>query len=86
MDVKKGELLTLDDSKEYLVIDKILFEGKDYIFTNEMFGEDFGNQYHIFELDNDGLEEVLDQKKIELLMPVFNNGIKKALEEENFNV
>ena len=89
MIIENGDLLTLDGEEKSLVIDNILFEGKKYIFTNKIINDNPTQEYEIYEVDNDELEIIDDEKTIEILMPMFNNNVKKMLEEinnEEFNV
>ena len=99
MKIENGDFLTLNTEKneQYLVIDIILFEGVKYIFTNKFVDEKPTEDYAIYEFitneddeTSDGnIRLINDNAKIELLFPMFNNNVKKILQElnkERFNI
>ncbi len=89
MRIENGDLLTLGGGETHLVIDNILFEDKKYIFTNEFKGEEPTQQYAIYEVSEEGLSLITDETKMQILFPMFNNNVKKILQEvknERFNI
>ena len=80
MKIEAGDLLTIEE-KQYLTIDVILFEGINYLFSNEIANDQPTKQYVIFKQEDDEVEEVEDPKMIEVLFPIFSGNIQKLIEE-----
>lgn len=67
-----GKIMTLDDNKDYLLLEKIELSGKSYLYTVEVDKDDMPTKnYHFLELihesDGDYTEEVDDKDIIEAL-------------------
>ena len=72
------DVITLDDGKEYYLMDKNVIDGVTYYYAVEYKGnvEDMiGNEFCFFEEDNGDLVDVIDEEMITKLIDLF---IKKA--------
>lgn len=81
-----GEVITVDN-EQYTILDTVLYEGKDYIFTNKVKGEEPSETYIIFEYYEDGVNgsvsEVSDPKLLERLIPICSKNIQKIIDVMN---
>lgn len=81
-----GEIITVDN-KEYTIMDTVLYEGKDYIFTNIVNNDEPSETFIIFELIDDGengtVIEVTEQKILERLIPICSKNIEKTINVMN---
>lgn len=82
MKLEVGDLLTIED-KEYLTMDIILYEGANYLFTNEIINEEPTQHYTIFKQEDDEVVEITDSKIINVILPIFNSNIQKLITESN---
>lgn len=67
-----GKVITLDDNKDYLLLEMLNLSGKEYLYTVEVGKDDVPtSNYHFLELihedDGDYTEEVEDRNIIEAL-------------------
>lgn len=67
-----GKVITLDDNKDYLLLEKIELNGKEYLYMVEVGKNDVPtSNYHFLELiheaDGDYTEEVEDKNIIEAI-------------------
>lgn len=67
-----GKVITLDDNKDYLLLEKVDLNGKEYLYMVEVEKNDVPtSNYHFLELihevDGDYTEEVEDKNIIEAL-------------------
>lgn len=67
-----GKVITLDDNKDYLLLEKVELDHKEYLYMVEVDENDMPTaNYHylelIHELDGDYTEEVEDKKIIEAI-------------------
>lgn len=74
--MKKEDVITLDDNKEYVILDIANLADKKYLYTVEIDKEDMPTtNYKFLELfeDSDGMsvEEVEDEKVLEALINLF---------------
>ena len=65
---EKGDLLTLSNEKEYIVINQINFDNKDYLF---LVSKDGISNVAICLLENDTLSIVKDANTLEILLKKF---------------
>lgn len=66
------DIITLDDNKDYLILEKVELSGREYLYTVEVDKNDKPTtDYHFLELvheaDGDAVGEVLDKNIIEAL-------------------
>ena len=85
-----GDILTIS-GVEYVVLDNILNEDKKYIFTNKIIENDeLGKEFYTFEVFEDGVKQIKDDKLLEILLPIFQNNINSKNEkykmEDKYNV
>ena len=63
---------------EYVVLDEILYEENKYIFTNKIKENDeLGKEFYTFEVYDNGVNQIKDDKLLEILLPVFHKNINK---------
>ena len=83
MKVEKNTMITIEDV-EYAVVDKILYEGVDYLFANKYENDEPTDNYIVYELiDDTDVVLVTDKKIIEKLLPIFTKDIQKKIDEIN---
>lgn len=80
MKVEKEDIITIEGI-EYAVIDKVLYEGTDYILTNKYEKEEPTETYIVYELIDDDVLLVTDKKVLEKLAPIFSKDVKKIIDE-----
>ena len=68
--LEKGELLTLDDDREYAVAALTIIDNIEYVFLMDT--EDYSNFLICSYDNNDGLEDVDDQKLLQELIKIFD--------------
>lgn len=71
-----GKIITLDDNKDYLILEMTKLDSKEYLYVVEVDKDDMPTtSYHYLELihesDGDEIEEVEDKKVIESLTNLF---------------
>lgn len=67
----KGDLLTLSNGKEYIVINQIQFDGKDYVY---LVTKDGVSGVAVCLLENDTLTTISDGEFLKLLLEEFKKG------------
>lgn len=65
-----GDLLTLSDNQEYLVMKQIYFKGKNYVY---LVTKDGISDVLICSYEEDNLNIVRDEELFEKLLNLFNN-------------
>lgn len=80
MNIDIKDVITLDDSKSYVVVSKVLYEGKTYYYII-----DKGNMKNIKFLyeDNNELVEFNNKELLTKLLPLFFNEVKDELPTSN---
>ena len=66
--LKQGEVLTLSDNKKYSVVFSCEYENKNYVYLMDQ--DDYSNSIFC-EFINEELEEVTDEKTLEIIMKKF---------------
>ena len=71
-----GKIITLDDDKDYLLLDQVELDDSKYLYTVEVDKEDMPNgNYHFFLLveedDGDYTEEIDDKDVIESITSIL---------------
>lgn len=72
MNKEKNLIVTLNNSKKYVLVSSILFEGKKYVYLSGL--EDYKDVV-IGEMENDEITVVSDIKLFGQLIIEFNNAI-----------
>ncbi len=89
MKFKLEDVLTIKGEK-YTVLNSILYEGKDYIFTNKVKNDEPSDIFMAFEVVDGGVCEVKNEKILERILPIFSNNVQKIINkmktEEKFNI
>lgn len=88
-----GEVITVDN-EQYTILDTVLYEGKDYIFTNKVKNDKPSETFIIFEFfkddENGSVLEVSDPKLLERLIPICSKNIQKVVDvmnlKDKFNI
>lgn len=76
MEIEIKDTLTLDDGCEYVVVSKVNYESKIYLYlVNEK-----GKMLFCL-LNNESLKEIKDEKLIAKLIPLFLKNSKMVVEE-----
>ena len=79
MDVSVGEVLLVDDGK-YIVLDRVLFNNKTYIFVNKLDSEENPtDDLYAYEVIDDEISMVMDKKIFVFLLPKFEKNIEKMI-------
>ena len=81
MDIGIRDILTLSDKKEYVVVSKILYENKTYLFLIDLNDE---MNIKICYLNDDEVIETRDKELNTKLLPLFVEETKKIV-ENNFS-
>lgn len=77
MKLEINKIVTLGNNEEYLIIDKVLKDDKEYYYIAEVNeeGTDIKDNYKIvcatYEEDNVFLDEVIGEDKLKLILPLF---------------
>ena len=76
MSIDIKDILTLDDDNKYVVVSKVYFEGKDFLYL-----VDINNNANLkfCYVDNDELVESSDKELNTKLLPLFFDEIKDML-------
>lgn len=82
-----GKVITLDDNKDYLLLEKIGLNGKEYLYMVEVDKNDMPTMnYHFLELihesDGDYTEEVEDRNIIEALTSLLTIKYSDEINDE----
>lgn len=79
MDISVGEVLVVEDGK-YIVLDKVSFNNKTYIFVNKLDSEENPtNDLYAYEVIDDEISMVMDKKILDFLLPKFEKNIEKMI-------
>ena len=68
--LKQGDILTLEDDKEYVVVDTTVMN--DIVYVYLMNSTDYSNFMFCSYDQTDGLYEVEDQETLDSLIKIFN--------------
>ena len=77
MKLEINKIVTLGNQEEYLIIDKVEYEGKEYYYVAEIneTGTDIKDNYKIvgatYKDDQIYLDEVLGEDKLKAILPLF---------------
>lgn len=77
MKLEINKIVTLGNQEEYLIIDKVEYEGKEYYYVAEIneTGTDIKDNYKIvgatYKDDQIYLDEVLGEDKLKTILPLF---------------
>ena len=71
MTIKHGEIITLTDNKEYVIVDFAQLGSFEYLYLIEQ--NDFNNKVFYKKVDDDKLIKVIDKELIDRLTTYFNN-------------
>ena len=80
MNINIKDILLLDDNNEYVVVSKIYYNGKDYLY---LFDINNNENLKICYFDGDELIENNNKDLNTELLPLFFGKIKNILQEEN---
>ena len=81
MNIKLGDLLTLDDGR-YVTLDNIEYKNEKYIFTDKVDDNDKPmNDTCVFKIVGDVLEIIDDKDLLDTLMPIFLKDIEKLVQD-----
>lgn len=80
MNINIKDILSLDDNNEYVVVSKIYYNGKDYLYLVDI---DNNENLKICYFDGDELIENNNKDLNTELLPLFFGKIKNILQEEN---
>ena len=74
-----GDLLTISD-KKYIVLDKINYLSKEYIFVNEMTNDEKNtDKYLVMKVVGECVTILEEKSLINNLLPFFSNNIQKMV-------
>lgn len=77
MKLELNKIVTLGNNEEYLIVDMINYEGKEYYYVAEVNedGSDIKDNYKIvyatYKDDQVYLDEVLGEDKLKVILPLF---------------
>ena len=78
-----GDILTIA-GEEYAVIDRILYEGINYILTSKYENDEPKGEYIAFELvGDDQVLQVKNKQILEKILPIFSKNVKKVIDLMN---
>ena len=80
MNINIKDVLTLSDDKKYIVVSKIYYSGKDYLYLVDI---DDNENLKFCYLDNDEVVEISDKELNTRLLPLFFGKVKNMLKEQN---
>ena len=81
MDIAIGELLTIEE-KKYITLEVLTHKGNNYAFVNKVTDEDeCTDEFYIFEILEDGIRIVIEDKLKNELMTKFQNLLEKDIKE-----
>lgn len=83
MDIVVGDLLTINGEK-YITMDTVLYDGINYAFVNKMtIDEEPTKEFYTFQIINDGVKIVKDEKILNILLPMFSESVQKMIDKIN---
>jgi len=77
MELEVNKIVTLGNNEEYLIVDKVIYEDKEYYYVAEVNEDDtdIKDNYKIvcatYKDDNIYLDEVLGEDKLKKILPLF---------------
>ncbi len=71
------------EGKDYITLDKIIFNGQEYIFTNELENDEPTKIFRVFRLKENGIVEVTDKGVLSQILPTFSKNMNDKLEVIN---
>lgn len=77
MENEKEVIITLDNEKKYVLIDKITYQNEEYLYLTNV---DNVLENMIVLLKDNKVEKVLDKEKIQILVKLFEEKIKKDIQ------
>lgn len=81
MSFKREDVITFDDNEKVIVLEVLMHEGIEYLYVNEILPDesDLTDKYRIlFANYEDGtLESVNDPELLQVLVPMFEEKLKK---------
>lgn len=81
MDFTNGTIITVKN-KRYIIIETIVYENKNYIFTNEIKGEEeLTEDYYIFQTVDNNVILITNEEKLNKLLEQFQEKLKKTIDE-----
>lgn len=75
-----GNVITVNDT-DYMVLETIDYQGKKYIFTNEIKEEEPTNDYYIFNVNNNEVTKIVEEELLNKLIEEFKTLLAKAYNE-----
>lgn len=75
-----GNVITVNDT-DYMVLETIDYQGKKYIFTNEIKEEEPTNDYYIFNVNNSEVTKIVEEELLNKLIEEFKTLLAKAYNE-----
>lgn len=81
MNIVIGDLLTVEGEK-YITLQKINYEGFDYVFVNKTVSDDeVSDEFYIMKVVNDGVSIVIEEELKNILIPKFQELLIKDMNE-----
>ena len=81
MDLFNGKIMIIEN-KKYIIIATVMHDNIKYAFTNEVITEDeLTEEYTIFKLTATGAKVLVNEDLINVLLPKFQEEIKKIVKE-----
>lgn len=81
MEFTNGTIITVKN-KKYIIIETMIYDNKNYIFTNEIKGEeDLTEDYYIFQTIDNNLILITNEEQLNNLLEKFQEKLKKTIEE-----
>lgn len=81
MNLTNGSIITLNDNKQYLIIDNLIEAGDKYLFTNELKNDELTEQYYILKVLDMEVSLITDETLINDLLPKFREKLNKTINE-----
>lgn len=75
-----GNVITVNDT-DYMVLETIDYQGKKYIFTNEIKEEEPTDDYYIFNINNSEVTKIVEEELLNKLIEEFKTLLAKAYNE-----
>lgn len=75
-----GNVITVNDT-DYMVLETIDYQGKKYIFTNEIKEEEPTDDYYIFNVNNNEVTKIVEEELLNKLIEEFKTLLAKAYNE-----
>lgn len=68
------------EGKDYITLDKAIFNGQEYIFTNELENDEPTKVFRVFRLKENGIVEITDKGILSQILPTFSKNMNDKLE------